>query len=334
MVAEGGTSYEHCITLARSLDITGPYEVHPENPIITAKNTPENFLQRTGHGDLVETKDGDWFVVFLTGRPLTQRGRCITGRETSIEKVEWRDDWLYLSCGGNVPREIVEAPDWPDYNFAAEPARLDFDNADININFQALRVPMTDDWVNQTDRPGYLRLYGRESLGSCFQQSLVARRVRAHHTVTTTCLEFDPVSFQQMAGLVCYYNTSHYHYLNVYGNDDGTGKFLGIISCDKLDATEPAGDPVDITGAERIFLKADFNGARLQFYYALDNEPGDTQWQKIGPVLDGSILSDEYVEGSPGPFRPCFTGAFVGLCCQDLSGRGLHADFDWFEYRE
>jgi len=334
LVAEGGTGYEHCITLARSRDITGPYEVHPENPIITAKNTPENFLQRTGHGDLVETKDGDWFAVFLTGRPLTQRGRCITGRETSIEKVEWRDDWLYLSCGGNVPREIVEAPDWPDHSFAPEPARLDFDNADININFQALRVPMTGNWVNQTDRPGYLRLYGRESLGSCFQQSLVARRVQAHHTVTTTCLEFEPVSFQQMAGLVCYYNTNHYHYLNVYGNDDGTGKFLGIISCDKLDATEPAGESVDITGAERIFLKADFNGASLQFFYALNNEPGDSEWQKIGPVLDSSILSDEYVEGFPGPFRPCFTGAFVGLCCQDLSGRGLHADFDWFEYRE
>jgi xylan 1,4-beta-xylosidase len=28
-----------------------------------------------------------------------------------------------------------------------------------------------------------------------------------------------------------------------------------------------------------------------------------------------------------------FTGAFVGLACQDLSGARLHADFDSFSYR-
>ena len=53
-----------------------------------------------------------------------------------------------------------------------------------------------------------------------------------------------------------------------------------------------------------------------------------------GPVLDGSILSDDYVEDAEVRYRPCFTGAFVGLCCQDLSGQRLHADFDGFEYRE
>jgi len=335
LVAEGGTSYDHCMTLARSRNIAGPFELHPKNPIITAKNNPGNALQRAGHGDFIETQSGETYAVFLTGRPLTQRGRCITGRETSIEEMEWRDDdWIYLASGGSLPRENVEAPDLPDHSFEPEPARIEFDNEDIDINFQALRVPMSDDWVSQKDRPGHLRLYGRESLSSCFRQSLVARRIQAHHTISSTRLEFDPVSFQQMAGLVCFYNTYHYHYLHVFGNDDGTRKYLGIITCDKLDVSEPAGDPIDVSIAKQVFLKADFDGARLQFYYALDQEPSADQWQKIGPVLDGSILSDEYVEGNPGPFRPCFTGAFVGLCCQDLSGRNLHADFDWFEYRE
>ncbi|MFP4188954.1 MAG: hypothetical protein ACLFR5_06065 [Halobacteriales archaeon] len=29
-----------------------------------------------------------------------------------------------------------------------------------------------------------------------------------------------------------------------------------------------------------------------------------------------------------------FTGAFVGLCCQDLAGTRKAADFDYFEYCE
>jgi xylan 1,4-beta-xylosidase len=58
------------------------------------------------------------------------------------------------------------------------------------------------------------------------------------------------------------------------------------------------------------------------------------QDRAVGPVLDGSILSDDYVEDAEIRYRPCFTGAFVGLCCQDLSGQGLHADFDGFAYLE
>ncbi|MCH1928443.1 hypothetical protein L6232_26980, partial [Shewanella sp. C31] len=34
------------------------------------------------------------------------------------------------------------------------------------------------------------------------------------------------------------------------------------------------------------------------------------------------------------PGQPNFTGAFVGVCCQDTSGAGLPADFAWFDYAE
>jgi xylan 1,4-beta-xylosidase len=31
---------------------------------------------------------------------------------------------------------------------------------------------------------------------------------------------------------------------------------------------------------------------------------------------------------------PNFTGAFVGMCCQDTAGTRRPADFDYFEYRD
>jgi xylan 1,4-beta-xylosidase len=34
------------------------------------------------------------------------------------------------------------------------------------------------------------------------------------------------------------------------------------------------------------------------------------------------------------PGTPNFTGAFVGVCCQDLAGTRRSADFDYFMYRE
>ena len=47
-------------------------------------------------------------------------------------------------------------------------------------------------------------------------------------------------------------------------------------------------------------------------------------------MFDASILSDE----AAAPGTPNFTGAFVGMACQDTSGAARPADFDWFDYRE
>ena len=46
--------------------------------------------------------------------------------------------------------------------------------------------------------------------------------------------------------------------------------------------------------------------------------------------FDASILSDE----ASAPGLANFTGAFVGMCCQDLAGTCQPADFDYFDYRE
>ncbi|WP_339644503.1 glycoside hydrolase family 43 protein, partial [uncultured Pelagibacterium sp.] len=71
LTAEGGTGYEHAATLARSRNIDGPYELHPDMYLVTAKDNPLNPLQRAGHGDIVETPDGQTYLVHLTGRPTT-----------------------------------------------------------------------------------------------------------------------------------------------------------------------------------------------------------------------------------------------------------------------
>ena len=52
-------------------------------------------------------------------------------------------------------------------------------------------------------------------------------------------------------------------------------------------------------------------------------------WTVLPQVFDGSVVSDE---AGP-PTLPNFTGAFTGVCCQDLSGMQRPADFDYFEYR-
>ena len=332
ITAEGGTEYNHAVSMARSKNITGPYETHPTNPVVTSTKSPKLELQKSGHGDIVDTPEGKWVMVFLTGRPLSERGRCILGRETSIQAVEWAaDDWLYLKQGGNEPELHTELPDLEEYPFNIESERDNFESESLNINFQSLRVPISEDWLSLKVRQGYLRLTGRESLSSFHNQSLIARRVQSFSSVTTTCVEFNPQSFQQMAGLVLYYNTSHFFYLYVSTNNHSETKCLNIVYCDKFNMIEPLGDAFDIGSTEQIYLRVSYDKGNIQFYYSLGNEKN---WLAIGPELDGSILSDDYIQNDNGRYRPAFTGTFVGLCCQDLSGAKQHADFKWFEYNE
>ena len=76
LTAEGGTEYEHAVTLARSHDLLGPYELHPQNPILTSSGKPELSLQKAGHASLVETQGGEWYMPHLCGRPLSGTNRC------------------------------------------------------------------------------------------------------------------------------------------------------------------------------------------------------------------------------------------------------------------
>ena len=333
MTSEGGTEYGHAVSFARSKSIEGTYELHPNNPIISNRTNPESPLQKCGHADLVQTQNDDWYVVFLVGRPLTKLGRCTLGRETAIEEVEWRaDEWLYLKKGVNGPRLEVPAPSYLKGNGPVErkESRDDFERKYLDIHFQSLRIPISEYWLSLTKRPGYLRLFGRESLSSFHLQSLIARRVQHFHVEVSTCLEFKPKSFQQMAGLICYYNTGHWFYLHLMGSNNIDKNYLQIISCDNFEMTDILENPIDVSNKNRIYLKVKFNRADLQFYYS-DNE---LEWLKVGDCLDGSILSDDYVREGSNQYRPAFTGAFIGLCCQDLTGQKLHADFDWFEYNE
>jgi xylan 1,4-beta-xylosidase len=324
ITSEGGTEYEHAVTVARSDNLEGPYEVHPDNPLITSADDRNLPLQKAGHGDMVETPDGRWYLVHLCGRPVAGRGLCILGRETAIQEIVWGGDgWPRLARGGHTPVLRTDVP-----GTASEPVprvvRYDFDGPELPLDFQTLRVPLGEDVLTLTERPGFLRLKGKETLSSRFTQALTARRQQAFCFTAETIMEFSPETVQQTAGLISFYNTYNYHYLNVSFSET-LGRVLNIISCGNFIFDRPLGnEPVSLPEEGPVYLRVSVNHDRLQFFHSLDGK----DWEMTGPVLDAGILSDDHVLGM------AFTGAFTGICCQDPAGEGIHADFDYFSYRE
>ncbi|MBI4891539.1 MAG: glycoside hydrolase family 43 protein [Acidobacteria bacterium] len=327
LTAEGGTGWGHAVTMARSRELIGPYELHPDTYILTSRHRSDLELQRAGHADLVETAAGEVYLVHLCGRPIPNRGRCTLGRETAVQKMTWSgDDWLRTMDGEGVPRLEVDAPALPAHPFPASPEREDFDGPELPIDFQWLRSPWSEELFSLTERPGYLRLYGRETIGSQFRQSLVARRQQSHCYSAETVMEFEPAGYQQTAGLVCYYNASKFHYLLV-SRDQEIGKHIRVWSClpDQLQP-DVLSAPIAIPDGRSVHLRVEVDFDRLYFAHRVEGR----EWQRMPGPLDASILSDE----AAAPGTPNFTGAFVGVCCQDLAGTLQLADFDYFVYRE
>ncbi|MEY4982162.1 MAG: hypothetical protein RIR62_428 [Pseudomonadota bacterium] len=316
--AEGGTGYDHAVTMARSRAITGPYETHPQKHLISTRGAPDHPLQRTGHGQYVEAPDGRIFHTFLCGRPIAG-GFCPLGRETGLAECEWQDDgWLYLKGGGMLPPlELpLTAARLPDL-----PVRHRFTDR-LPAEFQWLRTPHPERLFTLTGQA--LRMTGRESLGSWFEQALVARRQEHHHYDAATVLDCEAPNWQRAAGLVTYYNRHKFHAALVT-HEPALGRCLTLVSClghwPSEQLTFHGHHPLP-DGPVRLEVRV--RGARQQFLAGAEGGA----LQLVGPELDATLISDEGGRGE----HASFTGAFVGMVAHDLTGQGWTADFHGFDY--
>lgn len=341
--ADTGTGEGHGQTIQRSRDVWGPYEMYQADfmertadneaySILTSRHHEDILLQKSGHCDLVETPEGEWYAVHLCGRAMDRRNpadaprfagerRYMLGRETAIQKMKWtEDDWLVMADGSTTPKEYVEEPCGRQTagKQQTEPERDHFDKPVLDPEYQSLRIPMTEHYLSLTERPGYLRMYGRSGLASKFSQTLIAKRLTEFDMDISTKMEFEPEVFKQMAGLILLYDTDNYLYLHV-SMDEDCGKCITLLKAENK-KYEYLTDYIPVYSGLPIYLKAEMQNGYIDFSYRVEG----CEWQKIAEHIDGSFMSDEACN------EGWFTGAMAGICCQDLTGFGKYADFDWF----
>lgn len=338
--AQGGTVYTHEEVVARSKTLDAlSFETQPGEVFLTNFDTPYNYIQKQGHGALVDTPSGEWYYASLCGRPwhhpnesLTDpRGWCTLGRETSIQKVEWDEaGWPHIVGGHGGTREVA-AP--KDAIFTAAPDNHNqfntFDEETLDINFNTLRVPFDAKMGNVNDEvPRHLRLYGQGSLESFFDLSLVARRWQAFNFNAETKVKFEPKTYQAMAGLTNYYNDKHYSWIFITWNEingavievaqNNRGNYTSFLKDEAIKIPE---------NTEYVWFRTKVRKRTYTYEYSFDGQT----YLEVPVVLDAAILSDDYVNQTMGGF---FTGAFVGLAAVDYSGYRTPADFDEFKYEE
>lgn len=326
LCAAGGTGYGHASTVARSRNILGEYEDSPFFPLITTRESPENPLQKSGHASFLPVGE-EWYITHLCSRPLTQRGNAVLGRETALQKIEWVDGWPRLANGTAQPDLLVPNPKIAPNAVQKldNSTSCDFSGETLPNYFKCLRRPLGEK-LSLAERRGWLRLYGEQSLSSLHNQTLVARRWQSVAFSAETAVDFRPDSFQQMAGLILFYNSENWMYAHITYDEERACRILKIECADRNEFYESADTVIVPEGTELVTLRAEVRREEAQFYYSLDGKT----FSRLGQVLPADRLSDDYIEKK----GLVFTGAFVGMCCQDLDRHTAYADFKYFNYTE
>jgi xylan 1,4-beta-xylosidase len=314
ITAEGGTGTGHSVTVCRSKEVTGPYELDPEYPMLTASDKPDSPLQCSGHGSIVQSPFGQWYMVYLCTRPLN--GQAILGRETAIQEVYWTEDgWLRLKDEGNGPSQYAEIAVSKETKQESNSDFYEDFNEKLCAGWNARRILPDDTWCDLSSRPGHLRLLSGESLQSVFEHHLLAVRQTDFHFEAQTALEYEPSNYNQMAGLVLYLNEKNYIYCYVTYEEE-IGKCLRIIKAEE--GTVTLEKDILPLKEEKTYLKVEADGPTGKFFVREDERH---PWQQIGDPQNLLVLAGG------------FTGNFVGIAVHDLMKKGgSYADFDFFLY--
>ena len=317
LISEGGTAEEHAISISRSKSITGPYELFNRNPILTHRNLGNTFpIQCAGHGDLVQTQTGQWWMVCLATRPYGGGMDYNMGRETFLAPVTWQNNWPIICPNVGHLQFTETAPNLPPHPFPKTPDTDDFTSPILPLQYNFLRTPH-ENFYSLTARPGWLRLQTRpEQVTDLVNPSWIGRRQQHMNFSATTRLDFTPATDTESAGLLVMLNNNfHYRFLKTL---TPTGPQLQVIKREKGTETILASTPIP---SGPIELKISAVGQDYAFAYRSSNNP----WQTLAAKADGRILTTRACWG--------FTGVMLAMYTTSANHPSTnHADFDYFTY--
>lgn len=316
MISEGGTSYGHMITIARSDSPWGPFEPNPENPILTHKDKEDHRFRALGHGDLVRTPDG-WWIVFLGMRPVEGRYSHL-GREMFLAPVGWDENgWPVVNNNKPIEKEM-KAPQLPRYTFKKPPERDNFDDDTLALCWNYLRNPYKENY-SLTERPGYLRLWGSKfTMEDWDSPTFLGRRQTAMECEAAAKLDFYPKKEGEEAGFVIRGNEKNRAEIGITLKDGKRCVFFRNTV--KGELVEPVRYE-EIKDGE-VVLSVEAKPLTYELYYQIDGE---------SPVSMGKVetkyLTFDEVEGF------LFTGVYFGMYTTgDGKKSTTPADFDWFDF--
>lgn len=348
LIAAGGTGYGHGVEVGRSRNVFGPYEPHPSGePIITSSPqhlfslgdpdagqfqmyNPNSTIQKSGHGSLVQTKSGEWYIAHLMSRPLPNTTLNPLGRETGLQKMKWTSDgWLEMEDGSNLAKSKVLGIESIGIDHQkSEYADIDFEftKSGYDNHFMTPYRQQDASWVNTTESPGKLRIYGGESLFSQHRPSIMATRATSFSYTFETILDFKPNHYSESAGGGLYYDSNNWLLARLYWSESLQSITLGMVQAELGERREFVHHKAKVPDGH-VHLKYVYEFGQVNLFYKTSELEN---WKKLADKINVSYLSDEGVNGAPGEIGG-FTGLFNFIAVVDAHQRDSFAEFSAYK---
>lgn len=324
MISEAGTAHMHCVTVARSRSLREPFTGYPGNPILTHRNLGINYpIVNVGHPDIVETDNGEWWMVLLASRPYGGYYRNL-GRETFLVPMTWENGWPLINPGKAIVEDTVPAPNLPECEYEPVPDFDDFNYDTLPFHYMYVRNPKPE-MYSLTDRKGYMRLtLSPNRINTLSSPTLICRRQTDMSYELETLLDFKPSDGEE-AGLVLLHSDSNYYTFTLTG---GASPSLKVMKCYEKNGKNIEEEVIlhelnvsDMTD-KGIYLKVVQNMQNISFSYSFDRK----NYICVADNADGRILCTD------------MAGGFVGTCLgifatSNGSPSDNYADFDFLSYK-
>ncbi|HSJ67397.1 MAG TPA: glycoside hydrolase family 43 protein [Anditalea sp.] len=310
--AEGGTSVNHSQVVLRTKNLDEPFVPWESNPILTQRHLDPNRpnpVSATGHADLVQTQNGEWWAVFLATRPYDLNDSYNIGRETFLAPVKWTEDgWPVINPDHEKVQYQYPVPKLPpssrptDFEKSGNFTIVDnFDKNELAPYWFFIRVPK-EQWYEINPANGTLSIALRpETASGTSNPSYIARRQQHIKGEANTSMDFVPQKGGEKAGMLIFQNENHHLFFGKMQDDAGSthlivhkagpedGEVLNKITMDNSHANET------------LEMKIEFVDKKYTFYYKI----GAPDWREFYTFTEGEYLSTRVAGG--------FVGTTIGM---------------------
>lgn len=310
MVSEGGTGLFHALSVHHSDSIWGPYVADMINPVITHRHFGENYpVQAIGHGDLVETQNGEWWGVTLGKRVID--GETTLGRETFLSKVEFENGTPIFNPGEGRVLTEQKRPNLPWTPVDKDPERDQFNSYKLNANWCFIRTPKSRCY--ELDGEKLELKLSPEVVDSLVNSSMIIKRIESHKFEASTMMTFKSKKDNEQSGIIVY-RTNENHYQLVKSN-----KELQLIKSFKGEKEVLATIPYT---KDHVCLKVEGDDLDIKFSYG----ESEDNMLPIGDVESLIVIAD----GNGNQFN----GPGVGIYgTSNGTKTNKKAYYEWFEYK-
>lgn len=309
MIAEGGTSVHHAVTVFESDSLMGKYTPSLINPVLTHRHLGKDYpIQSVGHCDIVQTPNGEWWGVLLATRPVD--GHVLLGRETFLVPLTFEDRWPVFNVGKGLVEFEGDAPNLKEHTYAKHPSRYDFEADTLGFEWYMLRTPK-DKWYEITN--GSLVMQTRpHKLTELKNPSFLGKKIEHMVFKSYAELTFKTKAENEEAGFVVQLDNKNYYSITL------SAGYIALRKVHKGVETLIAKEKYSKTS---VVLGLEANTLDYQFYFGENSN----SLNKIGPVQSAKVV---------GPATGLdFTGPVVGMYTSSNGKQSsAKAIFNWFDY--